>query len=436
MIPPKSTTADGFELQVGTNHLGHFAFTAHLLPHLEKASEPRIVTVSSIAHTMGRLKFDNMHGEGRRYDKWGQYGRSKLANLMFALELDRRLKSAGSRQFSVRSPWLCEHIAATPFIDVAPVQQRGPFCLPWCSPHPLRRNGTRGVESPVLGPRGPLEAWGWTGKARMSRAATNEEDARRLWAWSGGALRVSPLTCRRCWLWTNIDCERTESQHHGVHRSPRTGQHQGLEQRYNLLFRSLQTAPPSLVPGRCPPCWGGRPCGRACALAHQVRRIGDVSDASSQFPLGVFGVLVAPHQSRRTMLSQQFIGGKTQGDRSLFSESSCNRLVPQWSGPHGATGLLHLARFGMTDEPIGAVRLSNAPTHGRQHVGRLVSAPTHLDADPNMMTVKKREHRLDATVVSGGGCCDQSQQNSDGVVVSVTVNDSFCAVATLLRGRT
>ena len=52
-----------------------------------------------------------------------------------------------------------------------------------------------------------------------------------------------------------------------------------------------------------------------------------------------------------------------------------------------------------------------------------------------MMTVKKREHRLDATVVSSGGCCDQSQQNSDGVVVSVTVDDSFCAVATLLRGQ-
>ena len=103
MIPPRSTTADGFELQVGTNHLGHFAFTAHLLPHLEKASSPRVVTVSSIAHTMGRLDLANMHGKGKRYDKWGQYGRSKLANLMFALELDRRLKASGSNMVSLAS---------------------------------------------------------------------------------------------------------------------------------------------------------------------------------------------------------------------------------------------------------------------------------------------------------------------------------------------
>ena len=185
MIPPKSTTADGFELQVGTNHLGHFAFTAHLLPHLEKASEPRIVTVSSIAHTMGRLKFDNMHGEGRRYDKWGQYGRSKLANLMFALELDRRLKSAGSRIVS-----LCGHpgYANTSlqrhslmwrlFNNVALSASRGAAPILYAATEPGALN------HPYWGPVGPLEAWGWTGKARMSRAATNKEDARRLWAWS------------------------------------------------------------------------------------------------------------------------------------------------------------------------------------------------------------------------------------------------------------
>jgi NAD(P)-dependent dehydrogenase (short-subunit alcohol dehydrogenase family) len=185
MIPPKSTTADGFELQVGTNHLGHFAFTAHLLPHLDKADDPRIVTVSSIAHTMGRLNLQNMHGEGKRYDKWGQYGRSKLANLMFALELDRRLKAAGSRIVS-----LCGHpgYANTSlqrhsmmwrfFNNMALSAPRGAAPIVYAATEPDALN------HPYWGPVGPLEAWGWTGRARMSKAAMNEEDAKRLWTWS------------------------------------------------------------------------------------------------------------------------------------------------------------------------------------------------------------------------------------------------------------
>jgi NAD(P)-dependent dehydrogenase (short-subunit alcohol dehydrogenase family) len=202
MIPPKGTTADGFELQVGTNHLGHFAFTAHLLSHLEKADAPRIVTVSSIAHTMGRLDLKNMHGEGKRYDKWGQYGRSKLANLMFGLELDRRLKAAGSRIVS-----LCSHpgYANTSLQrhslmwrllnNVALSPQRGAAPTLYAATEP------EALLHPYWGPVGPLEAWGWTGRAKMSSRATNEEDAKQLWSWSeeqvGFAFDVASLTGQR-----------------------------------------------------------------------------------------------------------------------------------------------------------------------------------------------------------------------------------------------
>ena len=93
MAPPRSLTADGFESQFGTNHLGHFALTGLLLPKLLQASEPRVVTQSSGAHRIGWIHFDNLQGE-RRYNNWLWYGQSKLANLMFAFELQKR---AGSR---------------------------------------------------------------------------------------------------------------------------------------------------------------------------------------------------------------------------------------------------------------------------------------------------------------------------------------------------
>ena len=89
MAPPKGLTADGFETQLGTNHLGHFALTGRLLPQLLAGSSPRVVVVSSGAHRMGRIAFDDLQGE-RSYRPWSAYGQSKLANLLFAGELDRR----------------------------------------------------------------------------------------------------------------------------------------------------------------------------------------------------------------------------------------------------------------------------------------------------------------------------------------------------------
>ena len=94
MALPRRLTADGFEIHIGTNHLGHFALTALLLQRLLARPDPRVVTVSSEAHRVGRINFDDLHGE-RRYSRWLAYGQSKLANLLFAYELQRRAAAAG-----------------------------------------------------------------------------------------------------------------------------------------------------------------------------------------------------------------------------------------------------------------------------------------------------------------------------------------------------
>jgi NAD(P)-dependent dehydrogenase (short-subunit alcohol dehydrogenase family) len=100
MMTPRRTTSDGFELQLGTNHLGHFALTGLLLDALQRADAARIVTVSSNEHKGGRLDFDDLQQE-RNYSARGSYRRSKLANAVFAIELDRRLRAAGSATVSV-----------------------------------------------------------------------------------------------------------------------------------------------------------------------------------------------------------------------------------------------------------------------------------------------------------------------------------------------
>lgn len=92
MATPEQRTADGFEMQIGTNHLGHFALTNLLLAKVTK----RVVVVSSIVHRNGRIDLDDLNWEHRRYKAWAAYSQSKLANLMFTLELQRRLTAAGS----------------------------------------------------------------------------------------------------------------------------------------------------------------------------------------------------------------------------------------------------------------------------------------------------------------------------------------------------
>jgi protochlorophyllide reductase len=100
MAPPRRLTRDGFELQFGTNHLGHFALTLALLPLLCSQPMARVVTVSSGAQYFGRIAFDDLQGE-RRYDRWQAYAQSKLANVVFALELQRRLQAAAAGPISL-----------------------------------------------------------------------------------------------------------------------------------------------------------------------------------------------------------------------------------------------------------------------------------------------------------------------------------------------
>ncbi len=99
MALDESRTVDGYETQFGVNHLGHFALTARLFPLL--AERGRVVTVSSIAHRQGKIDLADPHFERRKYNRWDAYAQSKLANLLFALELDRRLKAVGRGQISI-----------------------------------------------------------------------------------------------------------------------------------------------------------------------------------------------------------------------------------------------------------------------------------------------------------------------------------------------
>jgi NAD(P)-dependent dehydrogenase (short-subunit alcohol dehydrogenase family) len=116
MAPPRRTTADGFESQLGTNHLGHFALTGLLLGTLLAAPRPRVVTLSSAAHMMGKINFDDLQGE-RRYQHWLAYGQSKLANLLFCFELQRRAVAAGTN---------LESMAAHPGYAATNLQSAGP----------------------------------------------------------------------------------------------------------------------------------------------------------------------------------------------------------------------------------------------------------------------------------------------------------------------
>jgi NAD(P)-dependent dehydrogenase (short-subunit alcohol dehydrogenase family) len=194
MRPPRRrTTVDGFELQFGTNHLGHFALTGRLLPALLAAPQPRVTTVASLAHYQGdEHVVDGNPPQG--YSPRTSYGRSKLANLLFALELHRRATAAGSRLTST---------AAHPGVAVTNlVASRDGMGARWVVRSfgpPLMRlllPGSEGGAESVLyaatvaapgsytGPQGPGEVRGKVGPARMSRLAADEDLARRLWSLS------------------------------------------------------------------------------------------------------------------------------------------------------------------------------------------------------------------------------------------------------------
>ena len=188
MAPPRQETRDGFEQQIGTNHLGHFALTGLLLGPLKAAPEARVVTVSSNAHRTGKIAFDDLHGR-RRYNRWRAYGQSKLANLLFMRELDRRARAAGLPLVSVGAhPGYTAtnlQFAAPPLIDrlvmrvsnvvIAQSAEQGALSELYAATVPGLPGGS------YVGPDGRGE---WRGNPQlvgMSKRAQDPETARRLW---------------------------------------------------------------------------------------------------------------------------------------------------------------------------------------------------------------------------------------------------------------
>ncbi|MEW9551795.1 oxidoreductase [Nonomuraea sp. NPDC050783] len=169
----RQETRDGFEMQFGVNHLGHFALTGLLLPKLLAAPAPRVVTVSSDAHSVGRLDFTDL-GLERGYGRFSAYGRSKLANLLFALELQRRAERAGTGLLSVATH---PGTTATNIIKLGPLQfllgvfLKGAAAGARPSLYAATAPGIRGGE--FVGPRLKL--------LTPSRTARSEQVARRLW---------------------------------------------------------------------------------------------------------------------------------------------------------------------------------------------------------------------------------------------------------------
>ena len=188
MATPRRSTADGFELQFGTNHLGHFALTGLLIGEMEGREDARVVTLSSGAHRIGRIAFDNLGGD-RRYFRWRAYGQSKLANLLFALELDRRLRAAGStiKSLSAHPGYAATNLqfAGPPGVDAAVMKlsnkviaqsdEMGALPTLYAATEPGLEGGT------YVGPDGLGEQRGHPEPVAPSRAARDEDVARRLW---------------------------------------------------------------------------------------------------------------------------------------------------------------------------------------------------------------------------------------------------------------
>ncbi|HEX5367608.1 MAG TPA: oxidoreductase [Acidimicrobiales bacterium] len=197
MAPPLSRTADGFELQLGTNHLGHFALTGLLLPSLRRATAPRVVTTSSSMHRQARGRWDDLNYERTTYRRWPAYGRSKLANLLFVRELGRRAAAAGSDLVSIGAhPGYAatqlqvntarssgNRVAATVLgaVMAAGNAVLGQPAAGGARPQLYAATAPEVRSGDYYGPGGPFEMRGAPRPAGMSSAARDDAAARRLW---------------------------------------------------------------------------------------------------------------------------------------------------------------------------------------------------------------------------------------------------------------
>jgi NAD(P)-dependent dehydrogenase (short-subunit alcohol dehydrogenase family) len=195
MATPERRTADGFELQIGTNHLGHFALTNLLLPHITD----RVVTVSSGAHRMGRIRLDDLNWERGGYHRWRAYGQSKLANLLCTLELQRRLSEAGSdvRAVAAHPGWSATQLQGH-------TESRVQDALMKLGNRVIAQSDDMGALPTVyaatqdipggsyVGPDGWQEQRGHPTLVGRSRAASDERTARSLWEMSE---RLTQIAC-------------------------------------------------------------------------------------------------------------------------------------------------------------------------------------------------------------------------------------------------
>lgn len=191
MMPPPAMTQEGFESQFGVNFIGHFALTGHLMDILQATPGSRIVTLSSIAHRPGVIDFDNFKLE-KAYDPRREYYQSKLADLMFALELDRRLNAKGAAVISLASHPGFTSTDLQRHIDPA-LLANFQLMEAWQGSLPTLVAATSpdAKGSDYYGPDGEGETGGWPSLGVISPHAYDEQVAKRLWEYAEQATGIS-----------------------------------------------------------------------------------------------------------------------------------------------------------------------------------------------------------------------------------------------------
>jgi len=186
-MPKREQTPDGFERQFGTNHLGHFALTGLLMPALLRAPSPRVVTVASLAHRNGKMEWDNLQGE-KSYSPWGAYNMSKLANILFARELDRRAREAHSKLMSIAvHPGISRTNIAAPGTDFKSRMARliGPILFQndemGALPTLYAATAAEVQGGQYIGPDGFGEMGGYPKVVQPRPQALDEQAGRKLW---------------------------------------------------------------------------------------------------------------------------------------------------------------------------------------------------------------------------------------------------------------
>jgi NAD(P)-dependent dehydrogenase (short-subunit alcohol dehydrogenase family) len=187
MIPPASKTTEGYELQFGVNFLGHFALTGYLFPLLEKTKDSRIVTVSSLAYLRGSIDFDNLRSE-KSYDPTREYAQSKLADLIFSIELQRRLSAVHAQTISIAAQPGANRTELTRYMDdeelSAGIKRVGALMDPWQGALPSLYAGVSKDALPgkLYGPDKDGGYRGYPAEAVITENASDENLGKRLWA--------------------------------------------------------------------------------------------------------------------------------------------------------------------------------------------------------------------------------------------------------------